>query len=85
VAAAAGLVLQSTTDCRLAIRAASPEAYVEAGQQHPMALAGRPAVERAGAEGELRQGMTAVLREANEDPGAFLVHSPYVVHQLSVP
>jgi hypothetical protein len=26
--------------------------------------------------------MLAVLREANEDPGGFLVHSPYVVHEL---
>ena len=26
--------------------------------------------------------MTAVLRAANEDPAAFLVHSPYVVHEL---
>jgi hypothetical protein len=27
--------------------------------------------------------MTAVLRAANEDLEAFLVHSPYVVHELS--
>jgi len=26
--------------------------------------------------------MTAVLVDANEDPAAFLVHSPYVVHEL---
>jgi hypothetical protein len=26
--------------------------------------------------------MTAVLREANEDPEGYLVHSPYVVHEL---
>ena len=30
----------------------------------------------------VREAMTAVLREANEDPGGFLVHSPYVVHEL---
>jgi hypothetical protein len=26
--------------------------------------------------------MIAVVREANEDPGGFLVHSPYVVYEL---
>jgi hypothetical protein len=26
--------------------------------------------------------MIDVLRAANEDPGGFLVHSPYVVHEL---
>ena len=29
--------------------------------------------------------MIDVLREANEDPGGFLVHSPYVVHELRAP
>jgi hypothetical protein len=26
--------------------------------------------------------MTSVLREANEDPDGFLIHSPYVVDEL---
>lgn len=82
VAADAGLVLHATTRAELPIRAASPEAYIAAGQEHPMALAARPAVEQAGAADELRAAMTAVLRDANEAPGAFLVHSPYVVHEL---
>jgi len=33
-------------------------------------------------ETEVQQAMTAVLRAANEDTAAFLVHSPYVVHEL---
>jgi SAM-dependent methyltransferase len=82
VAAQAGFVLDSTTRAELAIGAASPEAYVLAGQQHPMALAARPLVERAGIGHEIREAMTTVLHEANEDPAAFLVHSPYVVHEL---
>jgi SAM-dependent methyltransferase len=81
-AAEAGLVLVSTTHAELPIRAASPEAYVSAGQEHPMAVAIRPVVRQAGAEDEMREVMTAVLREANEDADAFLVHSPYVVHEL---
>jgi hypothetical protein len=28
--------------------------------------------------------MIGVLREANEDPNGFLIHSPYVVHVLRV-
>jgi hypothetical protein len=31
---------------------------------------------------EVEDAMTAVLRETNEEPSAFLIHSPYVVHEL---
>jgi len=82
LAGEAGLVLHDTSRGELAIRAASPEAYVAASQEHPMAVAARPAVERAGVGDELRDAVTAVLRDGNEDPGGFLVHSPYVVHEL---
>lgn len=82
VAAKASLVLDSTMRGELPIRDASPEEYVLAGQQHPMALAVRPLVERAGISHEIQEAMTTVLHEANEDPTAFLVHSPYVVHEL---
>jgi hypothetical protein len=53
-----------------------------AGREHPTTLAVRPVLQQAGAEIEVQDAMTAVLREANEDPHAFLVHSPYVVHEL---
>jgi len=82
LAVQAGLVLHETSRGELPIRAASPEAYVAAAQDHPMAVAARPAIERAGVGDELRDAMTAVLREGNEDPRGFLVHSPYVVHEL---
>ncbi len=82
--AEAGLALDGTAQAELPIRAASPEAYLAAGQEHPMALAVRPLVERAGVADEMREAMTAVLHDANEDPGAFLVHSPYVVHHLRI-
>lgn len=81
-AAEAGLALDSTTHAELPIRSASPEAYVAAAQEHPMAVAMRPVVKQAGVEDEVREVMTAVLRETNEDGDAFLVHSPYVVHEL---
>jgi SAM-dependent methyltransferase len=78
----AGLVLDETTRAELAIRADSPEGYIAAGQEHPMAIATRPVIERAGVADEVREAMTAVLREANEEPAGFLVHSPYVIHEL---
>src|ERR1700759_409413 len=80
----AGLTLESTTEAQLAIRAESPEAYAQRGRDHPMWLAVAPVLERAGADGEARGAMLAVLRAANEDPGGFLVHSPYVVHELTI-
>jgi SAM-dependent methyltransferase len=82
LAAAAGLSLERTVSRQLAIRDSSPEVYVEAGQDHPMALSVRPVLERAGAAAEAKAAMILVLREANEDPDGFLVHSPYVLHEL---
>jgi ubiquinone/menaquinone biosynthesis C-methylase UbiE len=81
-AAEVGLVLDATTRAELPIRAASVEAYIATGEEHPMALAVRPVAEQAGVADEIRDAMTAVLRKANEDPDGFLVHSPYVVHEL---
>ena len=82
LAAGAGLTLQITTPGELPIRGTSPEAYLAAGQDHPMVLAVRPIIQQAGVGSEVEQAMTAVLRDANEDPGGFLIHTPYVVHQL---
>jgi SAM-dependent methyltransferase len=84
LASAAGLSVQSTTPAELAIHASSPEAYVAAGREHPMALYVQPLLRQVGAETEVQEAMTAVLREANEDPSAFLAHSPYVIHELHV-
>ncbi len=80
----AGLDLRSTTPARLAIRAASPAAYYAGTEEHPMALATLPLIEGAGAGDELREAVMGVLTEANEDPAGFLVHSPYVTHELSI-
>jgi SAM-dependent methyltransferase len=80
-----GMSLRSTTSAELAISDISPAAYIAKGQEHPMALAVRPVLQQAGADAEARTAMTAVLRQANEDPNGFLVHSPYVVHELHAP
>lgn len=82
LAAQADLALVSTVRLELPIRDASPESYVLAQEAHPMALAIQPVLDRAGAREEAYAAMGAALREANEDPSGFLVHSPYVVHEL---
>lgn len=82
LATEAGLALKATIHGDLPIRSTSPEAYLAAGQEHPMALAVRPVIEQAGVGVEVQEAMTSVLREANEDSSGFLVHSPYVVHEL---
>jgi SAM-dependent methyltransferase len=67
----------------LAITAESPEAYFEANEhQHPMSVAGRPVLERAGTYAEVRERALAALREGNEDPRAFRVSSPYRVIEI---
>jgi hypothetical protein len=50
-----------------------------------MAIATRPELAKAGAEEEVRAAMLQALHAGNEDPGGFLVHSPYVVHELGAP
>jgi SAM-dependent methyltransferase len=67
-------------DGELPIFAASPEAYLSASEEHhPMSLAGRPLLERAGTYRAVREAALAALAEGNEDPGGFRVESPYRV------
>ena len=68
---------------QLRITAASPEAYLEANeQQHPVSVAGRPVLERAGTYGQVRNQTLRILRQDNEDPQAFRVSSPYRVIEV---
>ena len=71
---------------QLRITAASPEAYLEANeQQHPLILAGRPALERAGTYSQVRNEALRILRQGNEDPQALRVSSPYRVIEVHRP
>jgi SAM-dependent methyltransferase len=82
LAAHAGATVQ-IHEGELRITAASPEAYLRANEQHhPMSLAGRAALERAGTYREVRDRALAILREGNEDPRAFRVVSPYRVLEV---
>lgn len=76
-----GLVASTTRD-ELEIRAPSPEAYVDAGREHPMGFEMWPILERAGLTERLREEMVQALAARNEDPAGLLIRSPYVVHEL---
>jgi SAM-dependent methyltransferase len=83
LAAPHGATVESE-DGRLVIAGASPEAYFADGETyHPMSLAGRPVLERAGTYPALREEAIAALRAGNEDPAAFRVTSPYRVLRIS--
>jgi SAM-dependent methyltransferase len=69
-------------DSELRIVGESPEAYFTANEQHPMSVAGRPVLERAGTIDAAREQALAILREGNEDPSAFRVKSPYRVIEI---
>jgi hypothetical protein len=64
-------------DGQLRIEAESPESYLTAHEQHPMSVAARPVLERAGTAEAASEQALAVLREGNEDPNAFRVTSRY--------
>jgi SAM-dependent methyltransferase len=70
-------------DGLLSITAESPEAYFTRNEQlHPMSVAGRPVLERAGSYTHVREQALAILREGNEDAEAFRVSSPYRVFEV---
>lgn len=71
-------------DCELEITGASPEDYFAAAEEdHPMSHAMRPLLEQAGTYAAAREEAIAALRDGNEDPAAFRVHSPYRVIRVT--
>ncbi len=72
-------------DHELVIFAESPEAYLASNAQHPMSIAGRPVLQRAGTLQATTKQALAALREGNEDPSAFRVTSPYRAIEVSRP
>jgi SAM-dependent methyltransferase len=70
-------------DGLLSVGGDSPEAYFAISERyHPMSLAGRPLLERAGTYAALREEAIGVLRAGNEDADGFRVTSPYRVLRL---
>ena len=64
---------------RIAFTSASPRAFLEQQAEHPLAVAGRTALEPRGESDALEARMLAIYEAGNEDPEAFRVTSRYVV------
>jgi SAM-dependent methyltransferase len=72
------------TEHRISFSAPSAEQFIEIeSENHPLAVAARPALEQAGRAGELREGLLRIYEEANEDPNGFQITSRYVVAQVT--
>lgn len=70
----------------LVIVGESPEAYFDTGEaNHPMSLAARPLLERAGTYAATRARALTALRDGNENTSAFRVRSPYRMIQVHRP
>jgi SAM-dependent methyltransferase len=73
----------SMTEHSLPFRAPDVDEFMRIeGENHPLAIAARPVLEKAGRAEEIREGMRRIYEEANEDPDAFRITSSYVVAEL---
>lgn len=67
----------------LTFTAESPRSFMEAEyENHPLWIAGRAVLEPRGEAEAVRDRVIEIFEEANEDPGAFAVTSPYIVATL---
>lgn len=70
----------------LQITAASVDDFLDLeSRNHPMAVTGMAVLQQLGQADALRQRLHRILTQANEDPAAFCVTSPYVVATLRRP
>jgi SAM-dependent methyltransferase len=73
-------------DGEIAFAGESPESYFADGEaNHPMSVASRPLLERAGRYEAARERAIAILRDGNEDPERFRVTSRYRVIRVERP
>jgi SAM-dependent methyltransferase len=71
------------TEHALAFGAPTVDEFMQIeGENHPVAIAARPVLERAGRAEEVREEMRRIYLEANEDPDGFRITSRYVVAEL---
>jgi SAM-dependent methyltransferase len=76
----------SLTEHSLAFSAPSVDEFMRIeGENHPLAIAARPALEGAGRAEEVREGMRRIYEGANEDPDALRITSRYVVAEFKRP
>lgn len=70
----------------IAFVAESPEAYLAANEaHHPMSINAGTVLQEAGTAARTREQAQGILRDGNEDPGAFRVTSRYRVLQIRRP
>jgi SAM-dependent methyltransferase len=73
----------SLTEHPLPFHAPSVDEFMRIeGENHPLAIAARPVLEKAGRAEEIRDAMRRIYEEGNEDPEAFRITSRYVVAEL---
>jgi SAM-dependent methyltransferase len=73
----------SMTQHSLAFGAPSVDEFMRIeGENHPIAIAARPALESAGRADEVREAMRRIYLEGNEDPEAFRLTSSYAIAEL---
>jgi SAM-dependent methyltransferase len=73
----------SLTEHPIPIHAPSVDEFMRIeGENHPIAIAARPVLEKAGRAEEIREGMRRIYEDANEDPDAFRITSRYVIAEL---
>jgi SAM-dependent methyltransferase len=76
----------SVTEHPLAFHAPSIDEFMRIeGENHPLAIAAQPVLEKAGRAEEVREGMRRIYEEGNEDTEGFRLTSTYVVAELSRP
>jgi SAM-dependent methyltransferase len=84
LAAEHGVTVDSE-DAEISFTAGSLEAYVAEGLEHPMQVASRPLLERAGTYDAVGAQILETLRANNEDPAAFRTTSRYRIHRIERP
>jgi SAM-dependent methyltransferase len=73
----------SITEHSLSFQAPSIDEFMRIeGENHPLAIVARPALEEAGRSEEVRAEMRRIYQEGNEDPDGFRITSRYVVFEL---
>jgi SAM-dependent methyltransferase len=74
----------SVTEHAIPFHAPSVDEFMRIeGENHPLATAARPVLERAGRADEVREGMRLIYQDANEDPDGFRITSNYVIAELT--
>jgi SAM-dependent methyltransferase len=73
----------SVTEHSIPFHAPSVDEFMRIeGENHPIAIATRPVIAKAGRADEIRDGMRRIYQEGNEDPDAFRITSSFVVAEL---